>query len=95
MLISARFTLRIHSLLKTYDRLDRRYTPAVTRRRTNATMFLVQLTLFVACCYRLAYPITGVMVPSVMRLVMTAAVIRTCVLNERDRRHAQLVFVKP
>jgi hypothetical protein len=93
LVISARFTLRMHHLLRTYDTTDKRYVPALTRRRTNATMFFVQLTLLVACCYRLAHPMTGVILPSAMRLVMAAAIIRTCMLNERDRRNAQLVFV--
>lgn len=85
-LTSARFALRRHATFRSIrDPHDRKFRPARTRRRIAATFFLVQLTLFVACCYRLTAPIPkNSYVPGALRLIMSAAVLRTCLRNERE-----------
>lgn len=84
--ISARNALRRHRTLRALPEGDHRIRVALTRRRIAATFMFVQLTLLVACCYRMAHPMQGVLVPSSMRFVMACLVIRCCVLNERDWR---------
>ena len=84
-LTSARFALRRHGTYLSLDPHDRKHRPARTRRRIAATFFLVQTTLFVACCYRLSAPIPkNSYVPGALRLVMSVAVLRTCLKNEGE-----------
>lgn len=96
-LTSARFALRWHASLRSIAPHDRKHRPAQTRRRIVATFFLVQTTLFVACCYRLSLPIPkNSYIPGALRLVMAVAVLRTCLKNERewtgDNKSSPLVF---
>jgi len=86
--ISGRFTYSSHRTLRNMlaDKVVFGIVFAKTKRRTNATLFFVQLTLIVACVYRI-HPFLGwAVVPAAMRLAMSLAVIRCCWLNARDRR---------
>lgn len=84
VLISSRFALRRHGTYRSLDSADKKYRPARTRRRIAATFLFVQFTLLVACGYRLSAPLPPTYIPSLLRLVMSVAIIRTCLRNERD-----------
>jgi hypothetical protein len=89
LLISSRFAIQRHGTLRSLDPQHPLYANrrrvARTRRRIAATFAYVQVTLAVACVYRLSYPMPDhVFVPSLLRLTMAVAIIRCCLKNQGE-----------